>query len=413
MVGILDKVLGAQQAAQQAQLGRVQLEQAQAAFPIQQQLSQLNLQRAQMTAPLEQQRLEQQVIAGQQAQQARQRQLGQADLQILGKLGKRALQEEDEDIFNSIISGGLQRFGLDTGDAPITREQVESFVAQSQAFEEAPAEEVRPATQKGRTVLVNTPEGLAFATSTFDPSTGQGGTTVSAITGNLVSSLGETREQQIESRVQEAESKALGAGLSKVSAASIGEKIANGLQAADSTAVLRRSLSLLDEIQTGGIDAVKLRAKQFVGAEGADEAELVFSLAKNVLQQLKPTFGAAFTKSEKDSLERIEAGIGKSTAGNIRLVEQALKIADRASRRGISAAEKGGERFDFERQEILDALEFNLAPEAAPTSQAQGQQPIQPQAAPQQAPQAPEGATAVNPQTGERLIFRGGQWQTI
>lgn len=217
--------------------------------------------------------------------------------------------------------------------------------------------------QKGKTVLVNTNQGQAFATSVFNPETGQTETSLSPIQGNLISALGETRQEQMRSRTIEASQKAEAAGLSKEVAKSIGEKVSNGLLAADSTAILRRSKDLLSEIKTGGFSAVSLKAKQLFGVEGADEGELSFNLAKNVLQQLKPTFGAAFTKAEKDSLDSIEARVGKSTEANIRLIEQALKIANRASRRGISAAERGGDQFSFEAQEIRDALEFDLTPQ--------------------------------------------------
>jgi len=79
---------------------------------------------------------------------------------------------------------------------------------------------------------------------------------------------------------------------------------------------------------------------------------------RNVLGQLKSIFGSAFTEKEGARLERIEAGFGKSTAGNIRLLENALKIADRSARRGIAAAEDQGA--DFTAKEIRDALKFDF-----------------------------------------------------
>lgn len=139
--------------------------------------------------------------------------------------------------------------------------------------------------------------------------------------------------------------------------------IDSGIDAADSTANIRRSIDLLDDIKTGGIDKALIAAKQLFGIEGADEAELSANLGKNVLAQLKPIFGAAFTAAEGQELKKIEAGFGKSTAGNLRLLKRALKIADRASRRGIAAAEDQDDKFAAD--EIRSALEFDVTQEAA------------------------------------------------
>lgn len=116
--------------------------------------------------------------------------------------------------------------------------------------------------------------------------------------------------------------------------------IEQGTLAAESTAGLRRGIDLLKRIETGGIDAVRIRAKQAFGIETADEAELTNELATAVLSQLRETFGAQFTEREGERLERIEAGLGKSTAGNIRLLNQALGIAERKAQRAIKAARR-------------------------------------------------------------------------
>lgn len=134
--------------------------------------------------------------------------------------------------------------------------------------------------------------------------------------------------------------------------------IDNGIQAADTTANLRRSIDLLETVATGGFDNVALKAKQLFGIEGADELELSTNLGKNVLAQLKPIFGAAFTAKEGEELKKIESGFGRSTAGNKRLLKNALKIADRSARRGIAAAEDQGDAFTA--GEIKEALNFEL-----------------------------------------------------
>jgi len=134
--------------------------------------------------------------------------------------------------------------------------------------------------------------------------------------------------------------------------------INSGIEAADNMANIRRSIDLLKTVKTGGIDNVMLMAKQLFGVEGADELELSSNLGKNVLAQLKPIFGSAFTAAEGKELKRLEAKFGSSTAGNMRLLKQVLKITDRAARRGLAAAED--QEADFTAQEIRDAMAFKL-----------------------------------------------------
>lgn len=137
-----------------------------------------------------------------------------------------------------------------------------------------------------------------------------------------------------------------------------------GQEAADAVATVRRGIALLDEVSTGGLDAVKLKATNLFGVTGANEAELSANLGKAVLSQLRATFGAAFTEREGARLAEIEAGFGKSTEGNKRLLQQAEKILDRAARRGIDAAEQAGDKFAA--NEIRKAMEFTLSPGAGP-----------------------------------------------
>ena len=137
--------------------------------------------------------------------------------------------------------------------------------------------------------------------------------------------------------------------------------IDTGITSADSTATIRRSLDLINQVKTGGFSNVSLKAKQLLGIEGADELELTTNMGINVLSQLRPVFGAAFTEREGESLKKISAGFGRSVAGNKRLMEQALKIADRAARRGLAAAIDQGD--EFTAGEIREALRFDLGQE--------------------------------------------------
>ena len=137
------------------------------------------------------------------------------------------------------------------------------------------------------------------------------------------------------------------------------DQMSEGLQAADGIPILARSLDLLKAgIETGGLDALKLKASNFFGVTGADEAELSANLGRAVLSQLRATFGAAFTEREGDRLAFIEASFGKSTKANIRLLEQLDRMARREAKRGIKAAKAAGD--DDMAQAIQEAIDFKL-----------------------------------------------------
>jgi hypothetical protein len=122
--------------------------------------------------------------------------------------------------------------------------------------------------------------------------------------------------------------------------------------------VLRRGLDILKEIETGGVQAASLRAKQFFGVESADEGELSYLLGKAVLSKLRATFGAAFTVGEGEELKRIEAGFGKSTPANRRLLVQAIRLATNKAYRARARAKARG---DLETvREINQLLTFEL-----------------------------------------------------
>ena len=164
----------------------------------------------------------------------------------------------------------------------------------------------------------------------------------------------ETEQEKSDIKVSESERKA-------VAKANVTRKqgfIDSGVEAANGAANVRRALSVLDEVETGGFDNLALKAKKFFGVEGADEGELSNLMGKAVLSQLKPIFGAAFTVAEGDRLNALEAGFGKSTANNKRLLENSLKIINRAARRGIAAAED--QKDEFTANEIREALAFTL-----------------------------------------------------
>jgi len=124
--------------------------------------------------------------------------------------------------------------------------------------------------------------------------------------------------------------------------------------------VLKRGIGLLNDIETGGISRAQLAAKQLFGIETADEGELSNLLGKAVLGQLRETFGAAFTAQEGQSLKAIDANMGKSPAANKRLLQNALRIAEKSATRAIDRAVESG---DFRTAaDIQDSLDFVLQP---------------------------------------------------
>ena len=133
--------------------------------------------------------------------------------------------------------------------------------------------------------------------------------------------------------------------------------------AAESVPVLKRALTLLDDMETGGINQVGFEIRRRFGVEGADEGELSNNLGKAVLSQLRETFGAAFTENEGNRLEAIEAGFGKSTASNRRLLANALTIVEQIANRGVRAARVQDRGFAAD--ELERAMNLDLSPDTA------------------------------------------------
>lgn len=140
-----------------------------------------------------------------------------------------------------------------------------------------------------------------------------------------------------------------------------------GLDGARGIPILRRSMELLQTLETGGVHAAALRIKQFFGIESDDEGELAAGLGKAVLSQLRPIFGSQFTEREGDRLNRLEAGFRKSPATNRRLLGNFLQLVEREANRAIKSAVDAR---DFTTAaEIQELLDFEL--------EADGGQPIQ------------------------------------
>lgn len=189
----------------------------------------------------------------------------------------------------------------------------------------------------------------------FQTTPGGGIVGLDPITGKQVSEPLTSKEG-----TQQAAEKAGAETSSKEAQTRMSTMISEGYKAADALPIVNRGIELLDEVKTGGLNNVALKATNFFGVTGANEAELSANLGKAVLAQLRSTFGAQFTENEGRRLQEIEAGFGKSTEGNKRLLEQARKLVDRVARRGIDAAKRSGNQFDAD--EIGKAMQFTLSP---------------------------------------------------
>lgn len=174
-------------------------------------------------------------------------------------------------------------------------------------------------------------------------------------------------------------------------------QIDEGFAAADALPIIRRGIELLDQgVKTGGWNALKLWAGNRLGVTGADEGELSANLGKAVLSQLRATFGAQFTEREGSRLAEIEAGFGKSTEANRRLLQQAFQLVERTAQRGIIAARRTGddETARMMEEAMNERIEYGEESDSAATS----------------VDEYSEGDVVTNPQTGERLVLRDNKW---
>lgn len=144
-----------------------------------------------------------------------------------------------------------------------------------------------------------------------------------------------------------------------------------GLRAARQMPILKRTEGLLGELETGGFAGAGLRIKNALGIEGADEAELTTNMARAVLSQLRDIFGAQFTEREGARLERIEAGIGKSTEGNKRIIQNLIQMSNFKAERAIEAAKRNGDYFTVE--EIESYMNMDMGPQSGQPSAPTGQ----------------------------------------
>ena len=229
---------------------------------------------------------------------------------------------------------------------------------------------------KSTPVVITNPDGSkSLVTQTLDKRTGETTIQSDVIPGQLVSRLGESPEQLTARKIEEAGGTelakqdaliqtapdlAVARVRSKAHEGRVQENITTALISAPVISALNRNLELLEVVATGRPAAIKLKAKQLLGIETADEVELNNAIKKNVLGQLRDTFGAQFTEGEGRLLFDIEADFGKSTAGNIRLMKRSLVIMNDRVKRGRRAAKKAGDTDAVRDIDELSKLDIKL-----------------------------------------------------
>jgi hypothetical protein len=193
-------------------------------------------------------------------------------------------------------------------------------------------------------------------------------------TGTLITDAAEKQrvlDAAIESGIVYESDLATGVARAKGAAETARELIGRAVPAAESTAVLKRSLDLLDRVDTGTFADFKLAVTDFFDVTGADAGELSQNLSRAVLSQLRVTFGAAFTEDEGRRLENISARFSQNNEVNRSLLRQALVIAENTARRGIQRAREEGD--EATAQDIEDLLEFDLSAAMSSVEQPAGQ----------------------------------------
>ncbi len=103
---------------------------------------------------------------------------------------------------------------------------------------------------------------------------------------------------------------------------------------ADSLENINRGLELINSTPTGGpIKNIGAGLQKFLGTTPSDRAELEYLLAKQVLNNLKSTFGGAITEGERQYLIDISANITRGNAANLAIFNNLREIQLRAAKR--------------------------------------------------------------------------------
>ncbi len=137
------------------------------------------------------------------------------------------------------------------------------------------------------------------------------------------------------------------------------------LAAAENVPTLKRAIQLQKEINSGGGANALRRMANYLGVSSADEGELNSLFGQNILGQLKSTFGGNPTEGERQALEQAQASFSQTGKINIRLLENALKLADLRIRRGRSAARQDNDNDTLSYIDDALSIEFGDEPVGA------------------------------------------------
>lgn len=292
-----------------------------------------------------------------QSAQEQQRVEGMRKAKFVNSLGKRLLSV-DESEWPALIQPhmtALTSIGYDPSVlANMTREQVEAAVAQTgAAIDEV---NILSADQRGFLDLIKD----------FDPEDQEKARRIRArldpAAGLTAQDIGDREREKLRAQADLKpdieEDVAAGRERGKGISARQTTSIESGIEAAKGIPQLKRALTLIDSVKTGGFSAAAFKAKQALGVEAADEGELSALLGEAILGDLRATFGPAFTEKEGDKLERIRAGFGKNAKTNRRLIQRTLDIAQREAQRAIDdAIDAGDMRSANQIQDMLEDLE--------------------------------------------------------
>jgi hypothetical protein len=184
-----------------------------------------------------------------------------------------------------------------------------------------------------------------------------------------------------------------------------------GRKSFNNTANLQTLLRLSDnpDIYTGtaneSVNAVRKALVSF-GVSGADKMapnELFTALAnKSVLDAAGGSLGTGFSNADRDYLSSTVASGGNTKEGNKAIVQAAMAVEQRkrdVAKLARDYAKSHGDQIDAGFDEHLAQwAEQNQLFDKMPKLPSRQQGAVQ------------EGATATNKQTGQKIMFKGGQW---
>jgi hypothetical protein len=131
------------------------------------------------------------------------------------------------------------------------------------------------------------------------------------------------------------------------------EFITSSFTAAQELPDLRRSIELLNTVETGGFEQAKLAAQDFFGVTPADIGELRGLLGQNILAGLS-AFTGAISEGERQFLQEISANIGQGKEVNRRQLMRLKRIQENALRRGAEILQRRADEGDETARQTLE-----------------------------------------------------------